>query len=288
MRYRKALAEEVRINSGHRRVWRGAVVLVATCLLALICLAAVPPAVYEVADGPRLLRTSPAGGEGLGRDTTVVLSFDRPMDTESLERAARFEPPLDFTVSGEAECMVVPENLLSPNAAYVFRLRPGLAKDLEGRAFQGEVEIYFTTRGDGVTIEIPAFSFHGEILEGKDPQGVASVISFGVGHYPGTGRPGRGNFVIMAHASGQIDFPFNALFDLGEGDEIELTYGGREYRYRWSEGIVVPDTDMWIIEPTSNPVLTAFVCCAENGKPSPTFHPPYRYVVRASLNGVSP
>ena len=103
-----------------------------------------------------------------------------------------------------------------------------------------------------------------------------------------TGRPGRGNFVIMAHASGQIEFPFNSLFDLGEGDAIILTYGGRDYVYAWSHDRVVRDTEMWIVDPTANPVLTAFVCCAEDGRPSPTFHPSCRYVVRASLVGASP
>jgi len=224
----------------------------------------------------------------LGRDTTVTLSFDRRMDPESLAQAVRFEPPVAISVSGESECMVVPDVLLSPDTTYVFHLSPGIAEDLEGRVFEGEVQIVFTTRGDGVTIEIPAFSFQGAIVEGNDPQGVASLIAFGAAHYPGTGRPGKGNYVIMAHASGQVDFPFNGIFDLRDGDEINLSYGGSDYLYRWSEGRVVKETEMWILDPTTSPVLTAFVCCAENGRPSPTFHPPWRYVVRASLYGASP
>lgn len=266
----------------------GAAALVAVCLLSLVLPTASLPAVSDTAGPPRLIRYSPRGGEVLGRDTTVTLSFDRRMDLESLTQAVRFEPPVAVSVSGESECMVVPDVLLSPETTYVFHLSPGIAEDLEGRAFQGEVQISFTTRGDGVTIEIPAFSFQGAIVEGNDPQGVASLIAFGVGHYPGTGRPGKGNYVIMAHASGQVDFPFNALFDLRDGDEIRLSYGGRDYLYRWSEGRVVKETEMWILDPTPKAVLTAFVCCAENGRPSPTFHPPWRYVVRASLYGVSP
>ncbi len=260
----------------------------ASSLLALALLLTATIAVSAGDGGPRLMRLSPSSGEMLGRDTTVVLSFDRPMDLESLTGAARFEPPVDFTVCGESECMVVPDNLLSPGTTYSFFLSPGVAEDLEGKTFQGEVAFSFTTRGDGITIEIPALSYGGEIMEGSDPQGVASVIGFGVGHYPGTGRPGRGNFVIMAHASGQIDFPFNSLFDLQVGDEIRLDYGGRVYLYRCSETRVVRDTEMWIVDPTGNAMLTAFVCCAENGRPSPTFHPSYRYIVRASLREASP
>lgn len=262
---------------------------VAICLLTALPLpASATPAQAGGSGGPRLLRVSPGGGEGLGRDTTILLSFDRPMDRESLARAAYFEPPLPFSVSGEAECLFVPDNLLSPNAAYSFHLKPGLAEDFEGRTFDEDVLVSFTTRGDGVTIEIPAFSFVGEVIEGKDPQGVASVISFGVGHYPGTGRPGAGNYVIMAHASGQVDFPFNALFDLVPGDTFRLTYGGRDYVYGLCESRVVEHTEMWIIDPTPYPQLTAFVCSAADGRPSPTFHPSYRFVVRAALVGASP
>jgi len=258
------------------------------CMLAFCFPAAVCDAAPEGGGGPRLLRISPGGGGILGRDAVISLSYDRPMDLQSLSRAGYFEPPLEFGVSGESECLIVPENLLAPGAQYTFRLGSGMAEDLRGKACYEEVEISFSTRNDGVIMEIPAFSFQGEVIEGNDPQGVASVIGFGVGHFPGTGRPGRSNFVVMAHASGQVAFPFNRLFDLTEGDEIRLTYGGRDYIYRWSEGLVVRDTDMWIVDPSASPTLTIFVCCAENGRPSPTFHPPYRYTVRASLAGVIP
>jgi LPXTG-site transpeptidase (sortase) family protein len=276
------------MSKGEVAARRGAAMLVAVCLLSLLLPGVSSPAAPVTTDGPRLMRSTPRGGEVLGRDTAIVLSFDRQMDPVSLAQAVSFEPPVAFSVSGESECMVVPDVLLNPNTAYAFRLRPGIAEDLEGRVFESEVAITFTTRGDGVTMEIPAFSFQGEIVEGKDPQGVTSVIGFGVGHYPGTGRPGKGNFVIMAHASGQIDFPFNHLFDLRDGDVIILTYGGRDYLYRWSEGRVVEETEMWILDPTTSPVLTAFVCCAENGRPSPTFHPDYRYAMRAVLFEATP
>ncbi len=153
-----------------------AAALVAVCLLSLVLPTVSSLAAPDAPDGPRLMRSSPRGGEVLGRDTTVVLSFDRRMDLESLAQAVRFEPPVAFSVSGESECMVVPDVLLSPDTAYVFHLSPGIAEDLEGRVFEGEVQIAFTTRGDGVTIEIPAFSFQGAIVEGNDPQSVTSVI----------------------------------------------------------------------------------------------------------------
>jgi LPXTG-site transpeptidase (sortase) family protein len=242
----------------------------------------------EIASGPRLLGVSPAPAGVAGRDAVVALSFDRPMDLESLSDAVCFEPPLSFRVSGEAECLVVPVNLLQPGTQYSFHLGPGRARDLEGRPFDKELDVAFSTRGDGMILEIPAMSYSGPIIEGKDPQGVTSIIGFGAGHYPGTGRPGCGNLVLMAHASGQIEFPFNRLRELSKGDEMKVEYGGRTYVYGWGEGLVVPDTAVWILDHTPYAELTVFVCCAADGKPSPTFHPPYRYVVRAPLNGVSP
>jgi LPXTG-site transpeptidase (sortase) family protein len=269
-------------------VVRGCVLLILILIIAALAMGAAQPEAPDDAESPRLLGVNPANDGMVGRDATISLSFDRPMDLESLEEAAYFEPPVDFAVSGEEECLVVPVNLLAPSTTYTFRLRQGIARDLEGRPFEGAIEMVMSTRGDGMTIEIPAFSFSGVIVEGSDPQGVANVIGFGVGHYPGTGRPGRDNFVIMAHASGLVDFPFNHLFDLHEGDEIRISYGGRLYIYRWREGMVVNENELSIIEPTSYPVLKAFVCCAESGKPSPTFHPSYRYVVSASLDSTQP
>lgn len=240
------------------------------------------------ADGPRLMRVMAPPGTGAGRDAVIALSFDRPMDLHSLAGAMSFEPQVTFAVSGEAEVLVVPVNLLAPGTSYRFRLEAGGARDLEGRELHEGMEATFLTRDDGMEIEIPSFPYAGPVIEGSEPQAVASVIGFGVGHYPGTGRPGRGNLVLMAHASGLVHFPFNRLFDLEEGAEIHITYGGRRYLYRLGQTLVVRDTDMWIVDPTAHPLLTFFVCCAGDGRPSPTFHPPYRYVVRAEVAGASP
>ena len=262
----------------------------ALLLLILLCLvtAAAPQVgAYAVAaseEGPRLRSFLPVQGGLAGRDAAVALSFDRPMATESLEEAVSFNPPLDFQVSGESECLVVPVTLLEGGMTYTFRLEPGRATDLQGRPFEQGLELVFSTRDDVMVIEVPALSFYGEVVEGSSPQGVATLTGFGVGHYSGAGRPGSGNFVLMAHSSGQIDFPFNALNRIQEGDLFIIEYGGRRYQYALAEGRVIQDTELWILDPTPSPVMTLFICCAEDGNPSPTFHPPYRYVVRATLS----
>ena len=261
----------------------------ALLLLALLLLAAFTPqvGVYAVEasqEGPRLLASLPAQGGLVGRDAAVALSFDRPMDTGSLQRAVTFDPPVDFQVSGESECLVVPVTLLKGGSAYTFRLEPGGATDLQGRPYVQGLELTFSTRDDVMIMEVPALSFYAEVVEGSTPQGVATLTGFGVGHYPGAGRPGSGNFVLMAHSSGQVDFPFNAMNGMQEGDLFIIEYGGRRYQYTLQEGLVIQDTELWILDPTPSPILTVFICCAEDGNPSPTFHPSYRYVVRAALS----
>jgi sortase (surface protein transpeptidase) len=268
---------------------RTALVIMITLWMAM---AAVPrPAACAVAaeeEGPRLLAVLPAQGELAGRDAVVAMSFDRPMDTESLKSACRFEPPVDFRVSGESECLMVPVSLLEGGREYFFYLEPGIASDMQGRTCKEGMVLAFSTRDDHMVMEVPAMSFYGEVVEGATPEGVAALTGFGVGHYPGAGRPGSGNFVLMAHSSGQIDFPFNALNGLREGDEFMIEYGGRSYAYLLEDGLVIRDDELWILDPTPFAVMTIFICCAEDGKPSPTFHPPYRYVVRADLAGTGP
>ncbi len=263
-----------------------------TAALACILIASLAQAAAasggEQGRGPRIMRVMAPSGSDVGRDAVIALSFDRPMDLRSLADSASFEPPVPFAVSGEAEVLIVPVNLLSPAVSYTFRIQAEGARDLCGAELSQGLEIAFTTRSDVMEIEVPSFAYEGPVIEGSEPQGVASAIGFGVGHYPGTGRPGRGNLVLLAHASGLVDFPFNRLFDLVENDEIRITYGGRRYTYRMEQSLVVRDSEMWIIDPTPRAVITFFVCCAEDGKLSPTFHPPYRYVVRAAIGGALP
>lgn len=240
-------------------------------------------------DGPRLMRVSPSQTDGLvGRDVAIVLSFDRPMDLESIKEAAAFEPAIGFSVSGEAECLVVPANLLERGRQYTFRLDRGKAMDLKGRPFDRQVELTFSTRPDGMSLEVPGMAFRGDVVEGKTPDEVVGLLGMGVGQYPGSGRPASGNMVLMAHASGRIAFPFNDLQKLEAGDELKVYYGGVTFIYKLTETMVVPETATWILNPGDHAMLTVFVCCAADGRPSPTLHPPYRYVVRAALASAIP
>ncbi|OFW55719.1 MAG: hypothetical protein A2W01_10385 [Candidatus Solincola sediminis] len=266
--------------------------LAATILVCLLFVSLGPAATYAgdspAAGAPRLMRITPSQSQGVGRDITLALSFDRPMDLSSISEAVSFEPPLAFTVSGEAECLIVPSGLLEGDRQYTFRLQAGKAHDLDSEICADGLEMNFTTRNDASYLAVPDMAFEEGILEGKDAQGVVSALGFGVGHYPGAGRPGAGNLVLMAHASAQISFPFNHLQELKAGAEMRVRYAGRTYVYQINETMVVSESDMWILDEQDYPMLTIFVCSGPDGRPSPTFHPPYRYVIRAALTSANP
>jgi len=273
------------IRKSRSKRWMLAGVII--CLLLMTLIPAAARAEAEP-DGPRLMRVSPSQPQLAGRDITIALSFDRPMELSSISEAASFDPPVAFAVSGEAECLIVPSDLLEGGREYSFRLEAGRVRDRSGNKFAEGLELRFTTRNEAMCFAVPGIGFDGDVLEGKDAQAVASVLGFGVGKYPGTGRPGAGNLVLMAHASGQIYFPFNRLQELKAEDELRVRYGGQTFVYKLGETMVVAESAIWILDPQGYAMLTIFVCCAADGKPSPTFHPPYRYVVRAALTGVNP
>ncbi len=232
---------------------------------------------------PQLVSCSPVAGSVVGRDASVVLTFDTPMDPASLQAAASFAPAARFSifVSGN-EAEFRPDCLLEKSTTYVFTLVAG-ALSSGGVALEAGTSLFFSTRADDTTLTVPVLGYVNTVIEGATADAVTAALGNGVGHYPGLGRPGGGNYVLFAHASGQISFPYNRLFDLQPGDEMILEYGGRSWVYRVQKGFVVADTELWILDQTDDPMITFFVCSAPEGRPSPTFHPPYRYVVRAHL-----
>ncbi len=269
-----------------------------SCIIAVLLVAVVvaagcgsqPAAIEEPLKelpAPTLVSCSPADGYTVGRDACVILNFDMPMDPSSLERAAVFEPAVSFKVimtGTQAEFQ--PTCLLEGPSTYRFALSPEVARSAEGALLENGLSISFSTRGDLVMLTVPKFGYEDYVLEAPTADAVTAALGNGVGHFPGLGRPGAGNFVVFAHTSGQINFPYNRLFDLQPGDEMILTYGGVNWTYSVKKGFVVNQNELWILDQTPQPIVTFFVCSAPEGKPSPTFHPLYRYVVRAELAGV--
>lgn len=81
-------------------------------------------------------------------------------------------------------------------------------------------------------------------------QGVGqAVLRRGVGHYPGTGVPGRdGNTVLLGHRTTWLH-PFNELDRMRRGDEIVLRWGRTTYVYRVRTKRVIEPRDRRVLEP---------------------------------------
>ncbi len=105
-------------------------------------------------------------------------------------------------------------------------------------------------------IVIPAIGVDAPIVPGTDWE----ALKKGVGHHPGTANPGeRGNMVLAAHNDiyGEI---FRDLEKLQPGDEIWVYAGNQAYRYVVVQKQIVLPTQVEIMAPTRDPVVTLITC----------------------------
>ncbi len=105
-------------------------------------------------------------------------------------------------------------------------------------------------------IVIPKIGVDAPVLEGDDWE----TLKKGAGHHSGTANPGeRGNVYISAHNDiyGQI---FRRLEELDLGDEVVVYAGTTAYRYVVREKRVVEPTDVSVMYPTTDPILSLQTC----------------------------
>lgn len=105
-------------------------------------------------------------------------------------------------------------------------------------------------------IVIPAIGVDAPIVPGTDWE----ALKKGVGHHPGTANPGeRGNMVLAAHNDiyGEI---FRDLEKLRPGDEIWVYAGSQAYRYVVVQKQIVLPTQVEVMAPTRDPVVTLITC----------------------------
>jgi sortase A len=101
-------------------------------------------------------------------------------------------------------------------------------------------------------------------------------LSKGPGHYPASPMPGQlGNAAIAGHRTTHGK-PFYRLNELGPGDDIliDTTYG--HFRYRVTQQLVVPPTEVSVVGPTADAELTLTTC-------NPRFSARQRLVIHARL-----
>jgi sortase A len=105
-------------------------------------------------------------------------------------------------------------------------------------------------------IQIPAIGVDAPVVQGDGWE----QLKKGVGQHIGTANPGEnGNIVLSAHNDifGEI---FRYLEDLEPGDEIVLYTNQRAYTYVITRKIVVEPTEVSVMDPTSEPVITLVSC----------------------------
>lgn len=82
----------------------------------------------------------------------------------------------------------------------------------------------------------------------------------GVGHAPDTGLPGQSGNVVLAGHNDVFGEPFRDLNLLQPGDEVIVYTVAQQFRYRVTGTRIVPPTEVSVMDPTSNLVVTLISC----------------------------
>lgn len=148
------------------------------------------------------------------------------------------------------------------------------------RAYKGTLAMQFAA--PEAVLRIPRVGIEVPVLEGTSD----ATLNRGVGHIPGTARPGEvGNLAITGHRDGF----FRPLKDISAGDIIEVERLAsppgaarperRTDRYTVRSTRVVLPSDTSVLKPTSEATLTLITCY-------PFYYlgsAPQRFVIQASL-----
>lgn len=105
-------------------------------------------------------------------------------------------------------------------------------------------------------IVIPKLRVDAPVVEGDDWE----ALKKGVGHHPGSANPGeRGNVVLSGHVD-VFGAVFRYLDRLDVGDEVIVYAGDKAYYYRVAGKRIVEPTEVSVMEPTREPILTLITC----------------------------
>jgi len=123
-------------------------------------------------------------------------------------------------------------------------------------------------------LEAPSVRMSTNVFEGSDD----GTLGRGAGHIEDTPFPGQaGNIGIAGHR----DTVFRPLRDIKVGDPLLLTTADRTYRYRISQTLIVGPDDVYVLDPTGQPMLTLVTCYPFKF----VGHAPKRFIVQATLVG---
>ena len=106
-------------------------------------------------------------------------------------------------------------------------------------------------------INIPAISSDLLLIEGSS----SKQLKWGAGHVTGTAMPGEaGNCAIAGHRNYTFGTYFSRLDELKVGDEIDIDYNGKPYKYRVTDSFVVNSDEVWVLGKTEKPIITLITC----------------------------
>jgi sortase A len=182
------------------------------------------------------------------------------------------------------------------SAAYYLLLAAGVlalvyagAVVMESHRYQAIEQARFVSRSPAAT---PAIPVEGSVLGRLEiPRlGMAVIIDEGVsdnilrravGHIPQTALPGeRGNIALAGHR----DTFFRPLRKIQAGDAIALKTPTGNFEYRVESTAVVAPTDIQVLKPSRDRMLTLVTCFPFSFLGSA----PDRFIVRARLVSYSP
>lgn len=121
---------------------------------------------------------------------------------------------------------------------------------------KSDQEKFFENKVISGLIEIPKIKVSAAILEGTDD----NALKYAVGHYPGLGQPGEGNYVLLGHRNYVYGHFFRNLNDLEVGDKVIITKDSKTYTYVINESFVVKPEEVWVLEQTSDVIVTMITC----------------------------
>jgi sortase A len=124
-------------------------------------------------------------------------------------------------------------------------------------------------------IDIPRLKLSAAVAEGDDE----TTLKKAVGHLPDTPLPWqrRGNAALAAHRDGL----FRPLERIAPDDDVRIVTPRGEYHYRVKDTQIVDPDDVWVLAPTSTPMLTLITCYPF----SFVGNAPRRFIVRAEFIG---
>lgn len=127
------------------------------------------------------------------------------------------------------------------------------------------------SKGVIALLEIPRLKLSSPVLSGDDDK----VLDIAIGHLPDTPRPWEaGNSALAAHRDGL----FRLLRHVRVGDIVRLRTEHGDFEYEVRETRIVPPTDLSVLRPTDQRVLTLITCYPFSFIGSA----PERFVVRAN------